>query len=294
MASPTSTNEKQQNTGNLYIIATPIGNLDDITVRAIHILKSVDEILCEDTRHSRKLLTHLGINKSLSSLHNFNEAEKSHAVIAKLKSGLNLALISDAGTPLISDPGFPLVRHACHHNVKVIPIPGPCALVAALSGSSLPTHRFCFEGFLPQKSSTRQKQLETLCQETRTIIFYESPHRLIESLTDMSRSFGNDRPCVIAKELTKTHENFLRGSIQEVIATLEQKPSLQKGEFVIMISGSPNLLSKDENEQQRVLSILLREGLGSRQAATICAKVTGCNKNQAYKLALSLKGKRSS
>lgn len=274
-------------TGELFIVATPIGNLNDISQRAIQVLSEVEVILAEDTRHSKRLLNHLGINQPLQSLHSFNEQAKSQTLVEQLLSGKRFALISDAGTPLISDPGFPLVRLARAHNVPVIPIPGPCALITALSASGLPTTAFCFEGFLPAKTSMRRSALQTLVKETRTLCFYESPHRLLDSLHAMQEVFGSERLVVVAKELTKTFEQFFEGTLASVIAHLQAEPSVVKGEFVIMVEGA-TIDASDNNQLEAILRLLLEENLSTKQAASIAVKLIGGKKNNAYQAALKL------
>lgn len=287
MTSTTSTNDTGNSPGELYIVATPIGNLDDITLRAIETLNKVDEIICEDTRHSQRLLTHLNINKKLISLHSFNESYKSTLLLEKLIQGKKLGLISDAGTPLISDPGFPLVQLAQEHSIPVIPIPGACALITALQASGMPANKFSFEGFLPAKSKARLTALSLIQNEERTVVFYESPHRILESLADIKQVFGFDRHCVIAKELTKSFENFITGSIEDVETTLAETPELQKGEFVILIAGEKKR-STDDEKIRKLLKIFLDEGISLKSAAALASKITNCKKNHAYQLALKL------
>lgn len=222
--------------GNLYIVATPIGNLSDITLRAIETLKSVDFIVAEDTRTSSVLLKHLGIAKPMMSFHSYSASERTGEIIGKVISGLDAALITDAGTPGISDPGYTLIRDAIESDVAVIPIPGPTAFVAALSASGLRTDRFLFEGFLPLKKG-RQTKLRSLSNEQRTIIFYESPHRIEKTLKELSMSFG-DRRCVVARELTKIHESFYRGTLSQILDLIGN--SEKRGEFVIIVEGAEN------------------------------------------------------
>ncbi|WP_138993773.1 16S rRNA (cytidine(1402)-2'-O)-methyltransferase [Larkinella sp. C7] len=218
----------------LYLVPTPIGNLDDITLRAVNILKSVDAILAEDTRTSGFLLKHLQISKPLHSYHIFNEHQTVQRVIAQLKTGKTLALVSDAGTPAISDPGFLLVRECIKHEIPVECLPGPTAFVPALVNSGLPADRFTFEGFLPHKKG-RQTRLSELAEETRTMVFYESPHRLVKSLTQFAEVFGPDRPASVSRELTKLFEETVRGSLQEIITYFAEKTI--KGELVIVVQG---------------------------------------------------------
>lgn len=223
--------------GVLYLVATPIGHLSDITLRALEVLKTVDVIAAEDTRHSKRLLDFYGINKKLLSYHEHNEARQTQTLIGLLQSGKSIALISDAGTPLISDPGFLLVREAKEKGIAVVPIPGACAAIAALSVSGLSAVRFIFEGFLPPKRGQRQKRLKEVSAEPRTLVFYESCHRILHSLKDMSACFGENRQAVVAREITKIHETILSGTLQELATRVEQDAQQQKGEFVIIIEG---------------------------------------------------------
>jgi 16S rRNA (cytidine1402-2'-O)-methyltransferase len=222
--------------GTLYIVSTPIGNLNDITFRAVEVLKQVDLIACEDTRRTKILLEKFGLAKNLISYYNYNERQRAEEIIRELKSGKNVALVSDSGTPGISDPGFVLIKRAIEENITVIPIPGPSAFVCALVGSGLPMDEFVFVGFLPHKKG-RKTKLKKLSEEERTIILYESPHRLIKTLNEIVEIFG-DREIAVAKELTKIHEEFFRGKISEVLKKLT--PDKIKGEFVIVISGKTN------------------------------------------------------
>jgi 16S rRNA (cytidine1402-2'-O)-methyltransferase len=222
--------------GTLYIVSTPIGNLNDITFRAVEVLKQVDLIACEDTRRTKILLEKFGLAKNLISYYNYNERQRAEEIIRELKSGKNVALVSDSGTPGISDPGFVLIKRAIEENITVIPIPGPTAFVCALVGSGLPMDEFVFVGFLPHKKG-RKTKLKKLSEEERTIILYESPHRLIKTLNEILEIFG-DREIAVAKELTKIHEEFFRGKISEVLKKLT--PDKIKGEFVIVISGKTN------------------------------------------------------
>jgi 16S rRNA (cytidine1402-2'-O)-methyltransferase len=274
--------------GILYIVATPIGNLADITQRAVDILAHVDLIAAEDTRHSQKLMEHYQIRTPLLSLHDYNEDKKSVDIIKHLQEGRDIALISDAGTPLISDPGYRLVSKAKHTGIDVCPIPGPCAFIAALCASGLATDRFRFEGFLPAKAGTRRHHLEALRDETVTLIFYEAPHRALECLDDMITVFGPARLATIAKELTKHYENIKLGPLSELKQWLESEQALQQGEFVILVSGKITAISdQDEKDLQAMLTVLLKE-LPLSQAVRICSHLTKANKNQVYKLAVAL------
>jgi len=272
----------------LYVVATPIGNLSDISARAIDILKKVDLIAAEDTRHSSRLLNHLGIKKPMLSYHDHNESQQTQNLLAKLKLGQTIALISDAGTPLISDPGYQLVRQAHENNITVIPVPGPCALIAALSASGLPSDRFTFEGFLPSKQRARVECLERLKNESRTLIFYESTHRIAASLKDMASVFGSQRIAVMARELTKTFETLRGDALGKLCEWVESDANQQKGEVVVLVRGAENL-PKDEArvEVEKVLSVLLEE-LPVKQAAQLAAKITGGKKNALYQLALKM------
>jgi len=275
--------------GILYLIATPIGNLGDMSQRAIEVLRAVDLIAAEDTRHSRKLLEHYSIKTPLQTLHAHNEASKSGQLLSFLQQGQSIALISDAGTPLVSDPGLPLVQLAQDEGVTVSPIPGACAAIAALSVSGLPTARFAFEGFLPAKSTARSKRLAELVRETRTLIFYEAPHRLAVMLKDMVGAFGPEREGVIARELTKRFETVVRAPLSELIQLIERDPNQSKGEFVLLVSGcEEESREADVIESEKVLQVLLAE-LPVKQAASLAAKITGGNKNSLYARALELK-----
>ena len=279
---------KQSTDGQLFIVATPIGNLADITLRALDTLKQVDEILCEDTRHSKRLLSHYNISKKLISLHNFNEASKIEHVLDKLKSGFSLALISDAGTPLISDPGYLLVDAARRADLSVVPIPGPSALVTALCASGLPTQNFTFIGFLSATRKKRQSELDALINTEATLIFYESTHRIKETIEDMQTLFGYKRRASLCKELTKAYETFVTGSFSDILDYLTQDERHQKGEFVLIVEGQKNNQPSTESLNTH-LHLLLNEGLSTKQAANIAAKLLGCKKNDAYQLALKIK-----
>ena len=246
--------------GTLYVVATPIGNLQDITLRAIEILKKVDRIAAEDTRHSMSLLKHYSISKPSLSLHEFNEREQLDVLLQYLKQGESIALISDAGTPLISDPGFHLVKEAKEIGIEVIPIPGACAAIAALSAAGLPTDKFIFEGFLPAKSEARHHALEKLSAEERTLIFYEAPHRLLPTLQAMIEIFGDNRRAVIARELTKIHETILHAELKDLYEQFTTKAQTVRGEIVILVAGSKKQKSEtNEISSERVLDILLAE-----------------------------------
>ena len=275
-------------TGILVIVATPIGNLDDITFRAVEVLKSVDIVFAEDTRHSKKLLLHLDISKPIRAFHEHNEREKTKAIIGEIHSGKSIALISDAGTPLISDPGYFLVAQAKKECLRVVPIPGPSALITALSASGLASDRFTFLGFLPSKQTARIKLLKSLINRTETSIFYESPKRILATLTDMYRIFGDNREVCLAKELTKVFETIQTDSIPNLIKYLTTDQNNQKGEFVILISANDKIdIAEAENQLDSLLPILCAE-MGASKAAKLAAKITGIDKNQCYKKAIDL------
>ena len=275
-------------TGTLFIVATPIGNLGDITFRAVEILKSIDIILAEDTRHSKKLLKHLNIAKPIRAFHEHNEREKTKVIISEIRSGKSIALISDAGTPLISDPGYFLVAQAKKEGLKVVPIPGPSALITALSASGLASDSFTFLGFLPSKQTARVKLLKSLVGRTETSIFYESPKRILATLTDMHSIYGDSREVCLAKELTKVFETIQTGSIPNLIDYLTIDQNHQKGEFVILISATDKIdIAEAETQLNSLLPILCAE-LGASKAAKLAAKITGIDKKQCYKRALDL------
>ncbi len=277
--------------GVLYVVATPIGNLDDISSRALKVLAEVALVAAEDTRHSGTLLSHFGIKTPLISLHEHNEAERAASLVDKLKHGANVALISDAGTPLISDPGFDLVRAARQAGISVSPVPGACALVAALSVSGLPTDRFVFEGFLPAKSAARRERLAALGAEPRTLVCYESVHRLQESLQDMATLLGGERLAVVARELTKLHEGVREGTLTALAKWAGEDAAAGKGEAVVLVAGAPAASGDSSAEAERVLQALLKE-LPVKQAAALAAEITGGKKNALYERALELSGKK--
>ena len=276
--------------GVLYIVATPIGNLADLTERAINTLANVDLIAAEDTRHSQRLLKHLGINKPLKAYHDHGGDGQTEHFLELLSEGKNLALISDAGTPLISDPGYRLVREARKRGLGVTPVPGACSLVAALSASGLPTDRFLFEGFLPAKSKGRRDVFEEVKTREFTSVFFESPHRIVECLRDAASVFGDVREIVLARELSKTFETFLSGSVREVREKVESDSDQRKGEMVLMIAGvSPTLDDRSlDEETKRVLAILLEE-LSVKQATKLASKICAAPRNLVYDYAVHLK-----
>lgn len=270
--------------GTLYIVATPIGNRDDISLRALKILKSVDAILSEDTRHALQLLTAFGIQRPLLSLHAHNESLKSKEIIATLEQGQSFALISDAGTPLINDPGFPLVRLAREKQIPVVPVPGACALITALSAAGVPCDSFTFAGFLPAKAVARRKKLASLSMCPHTLVLYEATHRIVDCIEEVTEIYGEDYQFVVAKELTKAFERFIQGTGTEIRAWLTAQPAHIKGEFVIVLPAkTPQKITAD----QELLTILLNE-LPLKQAVKIASSLTKLPKNTVYKLALTL------
>jgi len=274
--------------GTLFIVATPIGNLDDITYRAVETLNSIDIVLAEDTRHSKKLLKHLNIAKPIRAFHEHNEREKTQAIIDELHSGQSIALISDAGTPLISDPGYFLVAQTKKEGLKVIPIPGASALITALSASGLASDSFTFLGFLPSKQAARIKLLKTLLNETKTSIFYESPKRILATLTDMHAIFGSSREVCLAKELTKVFETIQTDSIPNLINYLTADENNQRGEFVILISANDKIDLLEVGAQLDFLLPILCAEMGASKAAKLAAKITGIDKKICYKKAIDL------
>lgn len=272
----------------LYVVATPIGNLSDMSSRALEVLAKVDLIAAEDTRHSGMLLAKFGISAKLVSYHEHNEGARAVELIEKIRQGASVALISDAGTPLVSDPGYQLVKQAHEAGIKVIPVPGASAMVAALSVSGLPSDRFVFEGFLPAKQSARRQKLTQLSDESRTMIFYESSHRIEQSVADMAEVFGSGREAMIARELTKKFETLNRGSLDKLLNWLKADSDQQRGEFVVLVQGE--IQAAGNNEQALpILKILLAE-LPLKQAVALAAKITGVRKNELYQEALKLSG----
>lgn len=274
------------NTGILYIVATPIGNLQDITQRALTVFQDVDLIAAEDTRHSGLLLSHYGIKKPFFALHDHNEQQKADVLVEKLQQGLNIALISDAGTPLISDPGFHLVRKCRQAGIKVVPLPGACAAVTALCASGIASDRFCFEGFLPAKSKARQDKLKNLEKEDRTFIFYESTHRILDSLADMEFVFGAERYVVLAREITKTWETIQGDEIAKLRQWLEQDPNRTKGEIVLIVEGYQHCEEQEISPQAVQALKLISAELPLKKAAAIVAELYGYKKNALYQYGL--------
>ena len=275
-------------TGILYIVATPIGNLQDITQRALDTFTQVDLIAAEDTRHSGLLLSHYGIKKPFFALHDHNEQEKAHILVEKLKQGSNIALISDAGTPLISDPGFHLVRQCREAGIRVVPLPGACAAITALCASGIASDRFCFEGFLPAKSKARKDKLENIAEEDRTLIFYESTHRILDTLEDMQSVLGGERYIVLAREITKTWETITGNTIKNLREWLLEDPNRTKGEMVLIVEGKPKSDNNDEISPQAVKALeLIAEELPLKKAAAIVAELYGYKKNALYQFGLA-------
>lgn len=273
--------------GTLYIVATPIGNLEDMTFRAVRILKEVDLIAAEDTRHSRKLLTHFGISNSLTSYFDHNKQVKGELILDKLCHGLSVALVSDAGTPCISDPGFQLVRDAVKLGINVVPVPGACAAVSVLSVSGLPTDSYAFEGFLPSRKGKRREKISSLSEEKRVLVFYESPNRLLDTLTDIFDLLG-DRTIVVAREVTKIYEEFLRGPVSEILHGIEGK--LVRGEIVLMVAPSDKNAAAGIDEIEGLLEkYLCTEGISVKDAVRRVAMESGQSKSRVYEAALQIK-----
>lgn len=273
--------------GSLYVVATPIGNLDDMSARALKVLREVALIAAEDTRHSLRLMQHFGIATPLAACHEHNERAEGSRFIERLLAGDSVALISDAGTPLISDPGYHLVRQARAAGIAVVPVPGACALIAALSAAGLPSDRFIFEGFLPAKAVGRRSRLQQLVEEPRTLIFYEAPHRILECLQDMEAIFGAERPALLARELTKTFETLKGLPLAQLRAFVEADSNQQRGECVVLVAGwsAPEGDEAVSAEARRVLELLLQD-LPVKRAAALAAEITGVRKNLLYQLAL--------
>ncbi|UCL88236.1 16S rRNA (cytidine(1402)-2'-O)-methyltransferase [Pseudomonas sp. HS-18] len=278
--------------GTLYVVATPIGNLDDISARALKVLADVALIAAEDTRHSVRLLQHFGIQTPLAACHEHNEREQGGRFLTKLQAGEDVALISDAGTPLISDPGYHLVRQARAAGIPVVPVPGACALIAALSAAGLPSDRFVFEGFLPAKAAGRRGRLEALVDEPRTLIFYEAPHRVLECIEDMVAIFGDERPALLARELTKAFETLKGLPLRELREFVASDSNQQRGECVLLVAGKPAPEGDETVDAHtlRVLDLLLAE-MPIKRAAALAAEITGARKNQLYQIALERQGK---
>jgi 16S rRNA (cytidine1402-2'-O)-methyltransferase len=274
--------------GVLYVVATPLGNLEDITLRALRVLREADLIAAEDTRRSRKLLQHYGIEARLTSYHDFSERRKAPRLLADLQRGKNVALISDAGTPCIADPGYRLVRAAIDAGVRVEPVPGPSAVAAALSVAGLPTDRFVFEGFVPARATARRKLFAVLTSETRTVVVYEAARRLVASLEDLLAVAG-ERPVAVVRELTKAFEEVVRGSVTEVLAALRQRPPAQlRGEVTLLIGGATAAAPPPAADVTAAIERLRRQGLGLGDIARTLADELGVPRRQVYRLGLEV------
>lgn len=276
--------------GTLFIVATPIGNLSDLSARARSTLAEVDLVAAEDTRHSGQLLAQFGLQTPMLALHEHNEAARTAEIVARLLAGARIALVSDAGTPLVSDPGYRLVAAAAAAGIAIVPVPGACAAIAALSVAGLATDRFAFEGFLPQKRAARRARLEALAREPRTLVFYEAPHRLVEALGDFVEAFGPDREAVVARELTKLHETIYRGPLADLAARAATDANMVRGELVLVVAGAPASDDGDAEArrlQERLLGTLLPV-LPLSAAVDLVVEVTGLRRNRVYERALAL------
>ena len=275
--------------GTLFVVATPIGNLEDLSPRARHTLENVDLIAAEDTRHTGRLLSHFGVKTPLFALHDHNEEKVAATLIAELVGGKSIALVSDAGTPLISDPGYRLVASAHANAIRIVPIAGPCAVTVALSAAGLPTDRYCFEGFLPAKQKARRDKIAALKTETRSIVLYESVHRIRDCLADLVAEFGTDRNAFIGRELTKLHEQCVQATLGDLLRQLDEGDIVSKGEFVVVITGS-----EEEQTSSFEVDLLLSElaaHLPPKEAAKLAARVTGGKPNDLYPRLLELTNK---
>ncbi len=282
-----ASHEVSNSTGILYVVATPIGNLDDISLRAIDILRQVDLVAAEDTRHSGRLLRHHGIDAHLLALHEHNEQQALQKVVARLQQGASVALISDAGTPLLSDPGFPLVRECRRNNITVSPIPGPSALLAALSVAGVAADSFCFHGFLARTPAARQSRLRTMLTASKTQIFYESSHRIEHTLKDMLAVFGEQREVAIARELTKQYEQVVQAGLGEIAAMADDGRLCLRGEFVVLVAPpGKDAGDQPDAESVRILEILIKE-LPLKKAVALAACISGERKNRLYQWALA-------
>lgn len=277
-------------TGILYIVPTPIGNLSDMTHRAITVLSEVDIIAAEDTRHSQKLLQHYSISTPMISVHQHNETQRATQIINKLNANQDVALISDAGTPLISDPGYTLVNQCREAGIKVVPLPGACAAITALSAAGLPTDRFRFEGFLPVKQQAKQHALENLENESASAVFYESPRRIADTMEAIVSVLGGERKVVVAKELTKTFETFYSGTAEQALAWLNEDDNHQRGEFVLMVGGQQNVNEDIPDEALKLLGLLM-EQLPLKKAAAVTAQHYELKKNALYQIGLEMQDK---
>ena len=271
--------------GRLQVVATPIGNMGDLSTRAREALERADVIAAEDTRHTLALLQAIGVSRPLLSLHAYNESQRVPDLLARLEAGENIALVSDAGTPLLSDPGFELVSRAAQAGYEVEAIPGPSAITTALAVAGLPTSRFCFEGFLPSRERERRTELSRLAHEVRTLVFFEAPHRIADTLADLEAEFGGDRQAVVARELTKTHETIYRGTLSELAAHARGDANFQRGEITLVVHGAPATTSTVDQQLLRRAVDLLSKELPPSRAAAIAAQLTGATRNEAYALA---------
>jgi 16S rRNA (cytidine1402-2'-O)-methyltransferase len=292
-ASPSATSGAAPGAGCLYIVGTPIGNLEDITLRALRILKEVDIIACEDTRHTQKLLNHYNIEKKLVSYHEHNEMTRSPELLIQLEQGAKVALVSDAGMPLISDPGYRLVTLCVRHKIPVVPVPGPSAMLAALAAAGLPNEEFLFVGFLPARSGERRRMLERLRIEDRTIIFYEAPHRVAESIADAREILG-DRPACLAREVTKLYEEFLRGKLSQLAESLAERPA--RGEITLLVgppeqSTATGQADSSQSLSDRVEELIRQAKLDRKDALKLAAKERGLTRRAAYDQLVESKGK---
>jgi 16S rRNA (cytidine1402-2'-O)-methyltransferase len=288
---PTDNPKNTPSAGTLYVVATPIGNMDDITVRALDVFGRVDLVAAEDTRHTGKLLKHHQIKCRLMSYHEHNEKERTPLLVERLKSGSSIALVSNAGTPTVSDPGYMLLQKALENNIKVVPIPGPSALLAALSISGLPTDSFIFIGFCAKKKSRRLKQLQKFASETRTLIFYENPGRILAFMNEIKDIMG-DRYGILCREMTKLHEEFLRGRLSEVIKMLSDRPAV-KGECTLLVKGSEENISVSQDiVRAELIKVLEKKDKKLSQVSKIIAQKYGLSKNEVYDEALKLKAER--
>jgi 16S rRNA (cytidine1402-2'-O)-methyltransferase len=271
--------------GRLQVVATPIGNMGDLSTRAREALENADLIAAEDTRHTQNLLQAIGITRPMLSLHAYNETQRLPDLLARLEAGEVITLVSDAGTPLLSDPGFELVSHAARAGFAVVAIPGPSAITTALAVAGLPTSRFCFEGFLPARERERRTELAKLADETRTLVFFEAPHRIAETLANLATEFGGERQAVVARELTKTHETIYRGTLAELTTQAQEDANFQRGEITIVVHGAPSTASTVDQQLLRRAVDLLSKELPPSRAAAIAAQLTGATRNEAYALA---------
>jgi 16S rRNA (cytidine1402-2'-O)-methyltransferase len=270
--------------GRLQVVATPIGNLNDLSTRAQQALAGADLVAAEDTRHTLGLLQAIGVSKPMVSLHAYNEGQRVPDLLARLGAGEVIALVSDAGTPLLSDPGYELVSAAANAGFEVHVIPGPSAITAALAVAGLPTSRFCFEGFLPSRSRERRTELARLARETRTLVFFEAPHRIAETLADMVSEFGSERRAVVARELTKTHETIYRGKLSELVLLSTNEANFQRGEITLVVSGAEEVASTVDTQLLKRAVELLAKELPPGKAASIAARLTGAPRSEAYAL----------